>query len=169
MIKKIVVCPNCKGKIEVTNENDLQFMQVKCPNPVCPAQIRIDFTDDLNKTQMGASSGSNTKIGSLRLGSRSYPLQEGRNTIGRGAPSSKATVQLETADKSMSREHAVIEVVRLKSGRVKAILSDLRQAEKAKQRPLMVEDVALTAGDRISLAHGDVITLGDTEVKYIQE
>lgn len=74
MIKKIVVCPNCKGKIEVTNENDLQFMQVKCPNPVCPAQIRIDFTDDLNKTQIGASSGSNTKIGSLRLGSRSVSL-----------------------------------------------------------------------------------------------
>lgn len=169
MIKKIVVCPNCKGKIEVTNENDLQFMQVKCPNPVCPAQIRIDFTDDLNKTQMGASSGSNAKIGSLRLGSRSYPLQEGRNTIGRGAPSSQATVQLETADKSMSREHAVIEVVRLKSQRVKAILSDLRPAEKAKQRPLMVEDMTLTAGDRISLAHGDVITMGDTEVKYIQE
>ena len=69
----------------------------------------------------------------------------------------------------MSREHAAIEVVRLKSGRVKAILSDLRQAEKAKLRPLMVEDVALTAGDRISLAHGDVITLGDTEVKYVQE
>lgn len=169
MIKKIVVCPNCKGKIEVTNENDLQFMQVKCPNPVCPAQIRIDFTDDLNKTQFGPQAVSNTAIGSLRLGSRLYPLKEGRNTVGRGAPSSQATMQLETADKSMSREHAVIEVVRLKSQRVKAILSDLRPAEKAQHRPLKVEDEVVAAGDRISLSHGDVITLGDTEVKYIQE
>lgn len=110
------------------------------------------------------------QIGHLLFDGEPYALSEGTNTVGR-KPKGKngtATIQLPTDDHSMSRLHAQIQVTRLKNGRIKAVLSDIRDKEKMEQRPTLVDDEPLQPEDAIVLAHGDIITLGETPIKYMR-
>ena len=50
----------------------------------------------------------------------------------------------------------------------KAVLCDLRDAEKMQQCPTLIEDEPLQPEDAFVLAHGDVITLGATHIKYVR-
>ena len=77
-------------------------------------------------------------------------------------------MQLETNDQSMSRTHVQIDVRRLKNGRMKAILSDVRDKIKIETLPTMLDDEPLFPEDAIVLASGDVVTMGHTKVKYVR-
>ena len=43
MESKKVVCPNCRGTLEITNPKQEPFLMIKCPNPACGAKLRIRF------------------------------------------------------------------------------------------------------------------------------
>ena len=167
MEKKRVKCPNCGGILEVTNPKNEEVLLIKCPNPECNAKIRLRF--DTGETQMSKLSADMTCPGKLLLGSQEYALQEGKNTLGRATKSTTATLPIETDDRSMSRLHVEIEVVRLKNGRMKALLRDIREPEKTAQKPTLVEGEALYPTDCICLTHGDIITISDTEFRFVQE
>lgn len=164
METKKICCPKCKGILSVTNPKGEDTLIVTCPNPQCGAHLRIDFrTGD---TILAKAEKGDELIGQLIFAGDSYPLCEGVNTVGRKAPTSDATIQIETDDRAMSREHVQIRVVRLKSGRIKAILSDMRAIEKTEAQPVLIDDDPLCPDDAIVLANGDVITLGKTKLKY---
>ena len=164
METKRIRCPRCRGILEVTNPKGEDVLMVTCPNPQCGAHLRIDFrTGD---TVLAKAGKGDDIIGCIAYAGDCYPLCEGINTIGRKAGTSDATLQIETDDRSMSRKHAQIRVVRLKSGRVKAILSDVRDAQKAELLPIIFDDAPLFPGDAVVLADGDDFTLGRTKLKY---
>lgn len=160
-------CPRCQGILEVTNPKNEPVLLITCPNPQCQAKIRINF--DSGETQISNKTAANAKVGYLRCKGKNYELQEGLNIVGRKATSSKATIQIDTDGRSMSREHAEIKVVRLKSGRVKALLRDIRPVDKMTKKPTMVEDEPLEDVDIITLSNGDMLLMGDTRLKYVQE
>ena len=118
-------CPVCKEKHVVGNCQ--RFVeQPKPQQPVGeetqygPTASRMSSGDETQYAGGGYSTiGEETQIYSTpqsNIGSlvdalgRTYKLHLGINTIGRRASTSSATVQIDTADRTMSRSHAVIEV-----------------------------------------------------------
>ena len=166
MEKKTIRCPRCHGILEVTNPKAEPVLLITCPNPQCGAKMRVTFAT--GDTILADRQPHDDQIGRLLFDGTPYDLAEGTNTIGRSSKSSTATIQLPTNDLSMSRIHAQIQVHRLKSGRVKAVLSDLRDAEKIQQCPTLVDEEALLPEDAYVLANGDTITLGKTRIKYLR-
>ena len=164
MEKKTIKCPRCHGILEMTNPKAEPVLLITCPNPQCGAKMRITF--DTGDTVLAERERGDDKIGKLVYNGDSYPLAEGENTVGRQSKTSKATIQLPTDDQSMSREHVRIVVHRLKSGRIKAVMSDMRGADKQQQLPTRIDDEPLLPEDAFVLSHGDVITLGKTIVRY---
>lgn len=128
--------------------------------------MRVTF--DTGETQLAESKLHDDQPGRLLFGGDSYPLAEGENTVGRQSKTSKANIQLPTDDQSMSREHVRIMVNRLKNGRIKAVISDMRGTDKQQQLPTRIDDEPLMPEDAFVLTHGDAITLGKTKIKYMK-
>ena len=59
-------------------------------------------------------------------------------------------------------------VHRLKSRRVKAVVSDMRDADKMEKLPTRIDDEPLLPEDAFVVSHGDTITLGKTKIKYVK-
>ena len=166
MEKKTIKCPRCHGILEVTNPKEEPQLLITCPNPACGAKMRVTFAT--GDTVLSDRQPHDDQISHLVFDGEPYALAEGTNTLGRKSKNSTATIQLPTEDLSMSRIHAQIQVTRLKNGRIKAVLSDLRNTEKMQQCPTLVDDEPLQPEDAFVLAHGDVITLGTTRIKYMR-
>ena len=95
-----------------------------------------------------------------------YPLNIGRNTIGRkpedpNAPV-KATVLIPTnGNKTMSRFHAVIEAVRMNDGSIRTIISNGEN-----KNPTFVAGVLLNGADKLILKNGAEIKMGSLLMRY---
>lgn len=166
MEKKTIKCPQCHGILEITNPKSEPVLLITCPNPQCGAKMRVTFVT--GETVFAGHERNDEKAGRLVFKGDSYPLMEGENTVGRQAKTSKATIQLPVDDQSVSREHLKIVVHRLKSGRVKAVVSDMRTSDKMKKKPTHIDDEPLMPEDAFVLSHGDTITLGNTKIKYVK-
>lgn len=140
---------------------------IKCPNPACGAKLRVRF--DTGETVLAQKKLAATVPGYLVLSGQGYELKEGRNTIGRSNSNHEADIELATDDRSVSRLHCLIEAIRLKDGRVKVVISDLRTAEKMAEKPTLVYDEPLHPEDRIVLDDGDTIELGDQTLHFHQK
>ena len=167
MESKKIVCPGCHGALEVTNPKQEAVLMIKCPNPACGAKLRVRF--DTGETVLAAKKGAATVPGYFTWGGKAYELREGRNTVGRYSTKHEASIEIETDDKSVSRLHCLLEAVRLSSGRVKVIISDLRSTEKIAQKPTLVYDEPLAAEDRLVLDDGDSIEIGDQTLRFHQK
>ena len=91
---------------------------------------------------------------------RVYQLVAGVNTVGRKANSSKATVQIDTNDRYMSRVHAEIKFE--KGFHFFRVLTDSGNETK-------INDQLIQSGDVLIIQHGDVIQLANTRLRFISE
>ena len=167
MEAKRIKCPNCHGVLEVTNPKNETILLITCPNPNCKAKMRVQF--DTGETIVAQSKKNEMVPGFLTYKGNTYELMEGKNTIGRSSSKHEAQIEFATDDKSMSRLHCQIEVVKLKRNRMKAVINDLRTPEKIAQRPLCVENEPLAKEDRVVLANGDFILMGRQRIRYNQK
>lgn len=140
---------------------------IKCPNPACGAKLRVRF--DTGETILAPKKTVATVPGYLAWNGQCYELKEGLNTVGRSSSRHESQIEIPTEDKSVSRLHCQIEVVRLSTGRVKAIISDLRSSDKITQKPTLVYDDPLAQGDRLVLNDGDTIEIGGQTLRYHQK
>lgn len=151
-------CPVCKEKHVVGN----------CQRYVAPPQQETG-----EETQYAGSShttsGEETQIYSeyqSNIGflvdqlDRTYQLKLGINTIGRMANTSSATIQIDTADRTMSRSHAVIEV-RNTGGQTLHILKNGANKNASYHNGSLVG-----TSDQLILNNGDNIKLGSTELIF---
>lgn len=163
-----ITCPNCKAVIEVGNPNLLSERDINCPNPACKALLHVRFND--GETILAERKKRGNILGQLQYkGQAPFQLKEGINTIGRKDSKHSADFGIETDDVSMSRVHCQIEVVRLKDGTVKSIISDVRTDEKISGWATEINNEPLAYGDRIILDDSDLIKMGNTIVRYVQE
>lgn len=151
----------------MTNPKEQRILMITCSNPTCGAKIRVRF--DTGETIIAQKKNAATVPGYLSYGGKHFELQEGRNTVGRNNSKHEAQIELETTDKSISRVHSLLEAVRTEKGRVKVIVSDLRSADKIAQKPTLVGDDPLEAGDRLVLEDGDTIQMGDQIITFHQK
>lgn len=163
----MIVCPSCHGTLEVTNPKGEPVLMIKCPNPECGVKLRVRF--DTGETVIAPKKGAANVPGYLIWGGQSFELKEGRNSVGRGSSKHEADIELPTDDRSVSRVHCLLEVIKLKSGRVKVVVSDLRSADKIAQKPTLVYDDLLASEDRLVLEDGDTIEIGDQTLRFHQK
>lgn len=167
MESKKIVCPNCHGTLEVTNPKQDPLLMIKCPNPACGAKLRIRF--DTGETVLAPKKATPKVPGYLTWQGQIFELKKGKNTLGRNSSKHESLIEFTTDDKSVSRTHCLIEVVEIKDGRIKAIVSDIRTPEKIDKMPTKVGSLSLAKEDQIVLADGDLIHMGHQTIQYHQK
>ena len=163
MQKRRLNCPKCGTPVEATNPESKDVVTVSCPK----CGLRIGFKFNRSETVI-VESKPKKDIGYLMYGKERYELKLGINTIGRKSAKSTATIQIATEDMSVSRVHAEIEVVKLDSGHIKAILRDARDVEKTNIKPMYFGDDRMYLENRLNLENGDTFKMGEIIVKYLQ-
>ena len=166
METKEITCPQCKGRLEITNPRNEPVLFITCPNPACKAKMRVAF--DMGKTFLTSKKKNEDAPGYLEYKGAKFNLNEGRNTVGRTCLKHIAQIELPTDDMTMSREHCMIEVTRLANGRMKAVISDMRSIEKIKKKPTVIENMCLEKDDRIVMTDGDLVKMGEQLLRYYQ-
>ena len=188
MQTKRIICPKCKAVLDVKNSQNETVKQITCPS--CKTVLQVKFQPqqepmeaktfyappkqplaDNGATQLVGSSFGATQLvmspkkevskANLVFGGVSYPLEEGRNIVGRKASTSTATVQIETADRYMSRQHCSITVTTLPDGTKKAVLSNYQNKNQT-----TVDGQSIDIGDEIRLTDGNSITMGHTTITF---
>lgn len=171
----IVKCPHCGAKLGIKSRSLDQNSKIRCPN--CKTiepfskyiQLQRQVQDDDDETYKSSRGGDDTELNIVGKGigtlvdnstGRSYRLSEGLNTIGRKSSTSSASVQIQTSDMCMSRNHIAIEVVRTRNS-----YSHVCYNTKNKNATL-VNGVELTSSDKVILMPSDKILLGNTELVF---
>lgn len=174
MVKQIT-CPSCKTVLQVNFQP--QQAPIEAKTYYAPSERSMA---DSGATQLADSNGE-TLLGDglsgatllytptqktfatakLTFGGKDYPLQEGQNIVGRQGKTSKATVQIETADRYMSRQHCSITVITLPDGTKKAVLSNYQN-----KNLTTVDGQPIETGDAIRLTDGNSITMGHTIITF---
>ena len=186
---KRIKCPQCNAVLDVKNSKNEEVKQITCPS--CQTWLQVRFAPqqkpieahtfletpqspqslDNGETQLAAGMSGATQLNisesqththaELLYGGVNYPLVEGRNIVGRKGNTSKATVQIETADRYMSRQHVAIEVTTLPNGTLKVLLSNYQN-----KNLTSVDGQPIETGDAIRLTDGNAITMGHSTLTF---
>ena len=148
---KTVMCPVCKKVSKYTS-----FIQVSEQNNNKEDETETDLGRKSEETQVA-------RIGILiQTGmGRKYELKPGRNTIGRKASTSSATVQIETEDRYMSRDHAEIVVKQNKYGEYMHCFRNSKN-----KNDTFVNGQRVENGDELVLYGGEIIKMANTVVRF---
>ena len=186
---KRIQCPKCGVVLEVKNSKNEELKLITCPQ--CKASLQVKFAPqqepvdahtyyappknvalDNGATQLaGAGFGATQLVtpkekkasadARLIFEDQLYFLEEGQNIVGRKGNTSKATVQIATEDRYMSRQHCAIRVTTLPDGTKKAVLSNYQN-----KNLTSVDGQEIETGDEIRLTNGNRITMGHTTVVF---
>ena len=171
---KQINCPQCKSVLQVKFPPQLEPIEAEtyiAPKPSYTDDGATQLSGCDGETQLAGSSYAATQLGTspikenvkakLLYGGESYLLEEGQNIVGRQGQTSRATVQINTADRYMSRQHCSITVKTLPDGTKKAVLSNYQN-----KNLTTVDGQEIETGDEIRLSDGNSITMGHTTVTF---
>lgn len=170
----LITCPKCNKYLAVPQLNNESQKQIDCPD--CNKKIIVKFSKGDNGSNFApAAEAGNTVLPQDLEAMQScsivhdgicYGLSIGANHIGRKAMSSKADIQIETNDMTMSREHIVITVSRKADGNLQAKVRNDKNKNATKFNDMKHPEIELQQGDEIILHHGDHITMSHTDVVF---
>ena len=185
MQTKRIICPQCRAVLDVRNSKNEEVKQITCPSCKTPLQVKfapqqapIEAPTFIapsqsaldGETQLAGSGYAATQLGTspkskatakLLFHSVEYELEEGQNIIGRKGTTSKATIQIDTDDRYMSRQHCSITVKTLPDGVKKAVLSNYQN-----KNLTSIDGQEIATDDEIRLTDGNSITMGHTTVTF---
>lgn len=162
MQTKRIQCPKCKTVLDVKNSNNDVVKMITCPS--CQSVLQVKFPRPMaaaGATQLASPNQKTSVQARLLFGNTSYPLEDGENIVGRKGSSSQATLQIDTDDRYMSRQHGIIKVTTLPDGTKKVVLSNFQD-----KCYTTVNGQKLEEGDAIRLADGNSITMGQTTMTF---
>jgi len=180
---KQITCPSCQSVLQVTfqpQQEPPRQEPVEAKTFYAPPKPKQPASDN-GETQLAGGTGGETMLGGsfggatqlftpsqkptatpkITFGGKIYPLKDGRNIVGRHGETSQATVQIETADRYMSRQHCSITVTTLPDGTKKSVLSNYQN-----KNLTSVDGQPIETGDTIRLTDGNSITMGHTTVNF---
>lgn len=174
MAKISIVCPECKAKLAIQDTPGIREKVITCPKCKFKAQVSVYMGGASSRGGQGADDEStqlpsfmtprqSSAVAMLEVTSSSavYHLNKGHNIIGRQSPTSTATIQI-PGDPYMSRQHVDIEVVQSAAG-LQYHLHEINSSN-----ILSINGEEIERGDIIMLAIGDVLTLGQTNVRLVE-
>ena len=187
MQTKRIQCPQCGVVLDVKNSKNEEVKQITCPQ--CKSVLQVKFTPQqapieaptyyapkkssvdngatqlaggsYGATQLVSSSPKKCQSAQLVYDGIGYDLEEGENIVGRKGTTSKATVQIATQDRYMSRQHCAIKVTTLSDGTKKAVLSNYQN-----KNLTTIDGQEIETGDEIRLTNGNQIKMGQTTVTF---
>lgn len=148
--EKSVTCPNCKVRNKFSDFKRVLPAPISLPDDT-DTVIR-SFSDDIIGALLDPETG------------RRYPLNEGRNLIGRmthNSPS-KASIPISTGNRRMSRAHLYIDIIKGTDGRYHSYASNA-----SNQNETTINGITLNNDDRLSLKNQDRLSLSGTELIYL--
>ena len=154
-----IKCPECGAVLKVGYQPDIETKNVTCP--VCKhshrfSEYRIYQPKKHDDVTERATSKDETPGRLIDVSNgKVYQLLAGVNTIGRKAPSSSATVQIDTTDRYMSRLHVEIYFDKFHFFRILA-----------EKNETTVNGQVMTMGDSIILRGGEVLKLANTVLRF---
>ncbi len=170
-------CPLCGAILKVRAVRDIEKRNIPCP--VCNSKslfteykrvtetARVESDDSSTEIAgvMGVLTPKSDKIGYIVLmgSDKKYQLELGRNLIGRMASSSTANIQIDTTDRTMSRAHSIIEVIKLESSG-KHIYHFFNSNNK---NETFVNDQKVENDDKFVLNGGEKIKMGGVIISFL--
>ena len=176
MQSKKIQCPQCGIVLDVKNSKNESVKLIICPS--CHAALQIKFepqeypleahtyyapkvsTESDGATELATPNKAQNSACLIYEG-YTYHLEMGDNVIGRKGNSSKASIQIATTDRYMSRQHCRINVSSLSDKSLKVVLCDYQN-----KNMTTVNGHAIVQGDEIRLMDGDKITMGETTLTF---
>ena len=173
---KQITCPKCNAVLQVKFHKQAPLEAETYYAPPKPKTQAPDY----GATQLaggnngatilgGAMAGATQLESSPKIGGNArlefedvpYFLEEGQNIVGRKGTTSRATVQIATDDRYMSRQHCSITVTTLPDGTKKAVLSNYQN-----KNLTTIDGQEIETGDAIRLVNGNRIKMGHTTVVF---
>jgi hypothetical protein len=163
---KQITCPSCKTILQVKFQPQQEPIEAKTfyappKQPVSDSGATQLAGNSYGDTQLVIPTEKKVSKASLEFRGVNYPLEEGQNIIGRKGTTSKATVQIETSDRYMSRQHCKITVSTLPDGTKKAVLSNYLNKNQT-----TIDGQPIETGDSIRLTDGNTIMMGYTTLTF---
>lgn len=163
--EKLITCPSCSMPLKVTFSAQQEPLEAKTflatPKQKTTGYGATQLTGNSYATELATHKPKADAIAKLMYGGVEYPLEDGQNIIGRKGQTSKATIQIETPDRYMSRQHCSITVNQLPDGTMKAVLCNYQN-----KNLTSIDGQEIETGDAIRLTNGDSITMGHTTVIF---
>lgn len=164
-VKKVLTCPNCHEKVKfvdckVVSPADAAAPEAPSPSPAHPQQTAK--STDATRIEIPPKREAKSGYFEDRMTGMRYDLPAGKHVLGRNASTSKADIPIETADRYMSRAHIRVDVSLGEDGLYHVYVSNAENTN-----PTLINGVTLQAGEVVGLKSGDVLKLGDTELKYV--
>ena len=166
-----VKCPHCHVGLKVDEGKiPLDITSFKCPKckQLIPVSLlsqkkgdRTSESETVLIQPLRMTTGHLSVIANDDTPEQTFPLQEGSYTIGRKSNASNATIGIVTTDKSMSREHILIEVKKDAKGGYKHYLSDNNSKNHTLYNSNYLED-----GEIVVLKNNDEIIIGHTVLRF---
>ena len=173
---KQITCPKCKAVLQVKFHKQAPLEAETYYAPPKPKPQTLDY----GATQLAGGNNGATILGGAMAGATQlvsspkkecsarlvfedmpYFLEEGQNIVGRKGTTSKATIQIATEDRYMSRQHCSITVTTLPDGTKKAVLSNYQN-----KNLTTIDGQEIETGDAIRLVNGNRIKMGHTTVVF---
>lgn len=164
-------CPHCYVALKVDEQKiPVHLSSFKCPK--CKQLIPIALVDAVRQSNTQASETVliqplRTQVGTLEVVQNEYTpaqtlsLYEGVQIIGRKSNHPSVVAGIETEDRSMSREHIRIEVVKDAKGGYKHYLSDNNSKNKT-----LYNSNYLVKEEIVILQDNDEIVIGHTLLRF---
>lgn len=166
-----VRCPHCQVGLKVDEakipSHITSFKCPKCRESIPLSMLPNGSKPDSEEMETIVLLPVQKKLGSLTvMADKDTPeqvlhLSEGISVIGRKSSASVANVMIETKDRSMSRTHICIEVVKDEKGGYKHLLSDNNSKNNT-----LYNDAFLEKSEVVVLKDKDVLTLGNTVLRF---
>ena len=170
MLDKVeVTCPYCGARQYANNIKNKDSAEVHCCR--CNESILVFFNTD---ETIYSASNSEPTVAEFCYNGRTLKTialnADAEYCIGRKPKSSSSPqpdIPIDTSDdNSVSRKHCKIEIKKLKGGKSKIILSDIREDEKIEKLKTKINEVPLLKGERIVLQNNDRIQMGRQVIEF---
>ena len=156
-VKHQIECPNCHKRFTVEYFDGLEAKQVQCD---C-CKLTLPFNSFL-KVHRTVVKPVTPVIGQLQIKTTGdiYPLFEGEYIVGRTGTAKEAGLKLAVSDRSMSRLHLKMKVVKVSFNYYHIV----ENAENKK--PTYINGRELQQGEVVYLNYGDTLKMGETYIEF---
>lgn len=168
---KSIKCPNCQTPLKVVfRQPQAQPVADHGATQLPGKPAHPPIATDPNATQLGpqpTQSGTDKtqvkpklQLGKLVCNGVEYPLQMGRNIVGRRNTTKPTNIMLNVNDSYMSRQHICIDVVRVGDS-IQARVTNYQNTNDTE-----VAGLPMANGEVLVLNNGTTIKMGNTIVTY---
>lgn len=154
-----VECPSCKAEINFKYVDGIEKAMITCAK--CKKALPFKSFNKIIKTDIVPIT---PVIGQLLVvpTGKHYDLHEGEFTVGRLAKLKTSDIQLEVTDRTMSRIHLNMKVIKMGVNMIHHVWN----AEN--KHPTLINAQEIQEGDIIMLKYGDTLKMGETYVRFVK-